>query len=51
MAKRSVVITLSEFRNKLPEILARVHLRSETFVITKHGKPVARVDPPPSKKE
>jgi len=38
-------ITLSEFRNNLPMILAKVALLGEEFVVTKHGKPVAVLMP------
>lgn len=35
----------TEFKAKCLELMDRVHARRETFVITKRGKPVARLVP------
>ncbi len=46
MAKgKTITITVSELRAHLPEILHRVLLKGETFIITKHGLPFAQLRP------
>ncbi len=39
------IYTLSEAKAKFSEIINRIVFRNEQFVITKKGKPVARVSP------
>jgi prevent-host-death family protein len=50
-AQEVVVSTVGSYEAKthLPALLERVS-RSETIVITKHGKPVAQLVPPPEEK-
>jgi prevent-host-death family protein len=43
-------IQASEAKTHLPQILDEVE-RGETFVITRHGRPVARIVPEPSKRQ
>lgn len=38
-------ITVSELRAKLPEVLYKVLLRKDEYVITKHGQPFATLRP------
>jgi antitoxin (DNA-binding transcriptional repressor) of toxin-antitoxin stability system len=38
-------ITVSELRNNLPDILERISLLRESFVVQKHGKPYAILGP------
>ena len=40
------VVTLSELRENLPEILNKVRLLGKSFIITKHGKPAFILMPP-----
>ena len=36
-------ITVTEFRDNMPEILAKVRLQNHQYIITKHGKRVATI--------
>jgi antitoxin (DNA-binding transcriptional repressor) of toxin-antitoxin stability system len=38
-------ITVSDLRTQLPEILERIALLKESFVVVKHGKPYAILGP------
>jgi prevent-host-death family protein len=40
-------ITATQFKAKCLRLLDQVAETGETLVITKHGRPVARVEPPP----
>ena len=38
-------IRATELARKLGEVLGRVRLRGDSFVIERHGAPIARIDP------
>ena len=38
-------ISAAEFKSKMSEFLARVVLKNERFIITRHGRPVAQLSP------
>ena len=42
-------VSIAEAKNRLPELIRAVE-GGEMVVITRHGKPVARLAPPPSKR-
>ena len=39
-------VSIADAKNRLPELIRAVE-RGETIVITRHGKPVAQLAPPP----
>jgi prevent-host-death family protein len=39
-------VSIAEAKNRLPELIRAVE-NGETVVITRHGKPVAQIAPPP----
>jgi prevent-host-death family protein len=39
-------VSIAEAKNRLPELIRAVE-DGETVVITRHGKPVAQISPPP----
>lgn len=43
----SVDVSIAEAKNRLPELIRAVE-NGEKVVITRHGKPVAQIVPPPS---
>ncbi|MBI4859155.1 MAG: type II toxin-antitoxin system Phd/YefM family antitoxin [Candidatus Riflebacteria bacterium] len=47
MAKK---LTATEVSRKFSEVIARVHLRGESFLLTRHGRVVARLAPVDSPK-
>ena len=40
-------VSIAEAKNRLPELIRAVE-SGESVVITRHGKPVAQISPPPS---
>ncbi|MBZ5580640.1 MAG: type II toxin-antitoxin system prevent-host-death family antitoxin [Acidobacteriia bacterium] len=42
-------ISIAEAKNRLPEIIRAVE-NGEKVVITRHGKPVAQITPPPAER-
>jgi prevent-host-death family protein len=40
-------VTTGEAKNRLSELIRRAEKNGETIVITRHGKPVAQLVPPP----
>jgi len=38
-------VNISEVRNHLPSLLDEITLSNETIVVTRHGKPVAKILP------
>jgi prevent-host-death family protein len=42
-------VSVAEAKNRLPELI-RAAEKGEQVVITRHGKPVAQISPPPSKR-
>jgi prevent-host-death family protein len=51
MTMKSSTVPAGKFKAQCLEILDRVADRKEEVIVTKHGKPVARVVPLESKKE
>ena len=49
MAIISMDVSVAEAKNRLPELIHAVE-QGETVVITRHGKPVAQITPPPSER-
>jgi prevent-host-death family protein len=47
---REITLSVSEFRAKCLRLLADVETKGNRFVITKHGRPFARVEPIYAKK-
>ena len=42
-------VSIAEAKNRLPELIRAVE-NGESVVITRHGKPVAQLGPPPSQR-
>ena len=42
-------VSIAEAKNRLPELIRAVE-NGEQIVITRHGKPVAQITPPPSER-
>jgi prevent-host-death family protein len=42
-------VSIAEAKNKLPELIRAVE-KGEQVVITRHGKPVAQITPPPAER-
>jgi prevent-host-death family protein len=42
-------VSIAEAKNRLPELIRAVE-NGETVVITRHGKPVAQIAPPPAER-
>lgn len=42
-------VSIAEAKNRLPELIRAVE-SGETVVITRHGKPVAQIAPPPQER-
>jgi prevent-host-death family protein len=51
MTMKTTTVPAGKFKAQCLEILDRVAERKEEVIVTKHGKPVARVVPLASKKE
>lgn len=41
-------VTTGDAKNRLSELIRRAEQDGETIVITRHGKPVAQIVPPPA---
>jgi prevent-host-death family protein len=42
-------VSIAEAKNRLPEIIRAVE-QGENVIITRHGKPVAQIGPPPAER-
>ena len=47
---RVVNVSIAEAKNRLPELIRAVE-SGENVVITRHGKPVAQLGPPPARRQ